>query len=94
MSTAIASIAALVPSLLLISLIALRDPKRLRNRPGVDSALARAVQWTPAKRRVATGLALLPAVPLIAVGAWPALLIWLGALLAIGWLWVNVLAPA
>ncbi|WP_428312315.1 hypothetical protein [Hydrocarboniphaga sp.] len=94
MSTMIAALAALLPSLLLLSLIALRDPKRLRSLPrgpGHDSR--RAAAWTRKQRRNATLIALLPAPLLIASGAWPALLIWLGALLTVAWLWVNCLAP-
>lgn len=95
MSTTIAAVAALLPSLLLLSLIALRDPKRLRSLPrGVSSSAAkRASAWSPKQRRNAALLALLPAPLLIAAGAWPALLIWLGALLAACWLWINWLAP-
>lgn len=94
MSTAAATIAALLPSLLLLSLIALRDPKRLRSQPrGSAQAARRASAWTPKQRRNATLIALLPAPLLIAFGAWPALLIWLGALLTAVWLWVNYLAP-
>jgi hypothetical protein len=94
MSTTVATLLSLLPSLLLLSLIALRDPKRLRSQPrGPGHATRHASVWTPKQRRSATMLALLPAPLLIAFGAWPALLLWLGALLTAVWLWVNYLAP-
>ncbi|MDB5970198.1 MAG: hypothetical protein JWQ90_2648 [Hydrocarboniphaga sp.] len=77
----------------MLALIALRDPKRLRSLPRTAPAMRRASAWTPRQRRIAVLIALSPAPLLIAAGAWPALLIWLGALLAGGWLWVNWLAP-
>jgi hypothetical protein len=93
MSTASAAVIALLPSLALLWLIAWRDPKRLRSLPRTASAAAPAKAWTRRQRRLATAVALLPAPLLIVAGAWPALLIWLGALLAGCWLWVIWLAP-
>jgi hypothetical protein len=71
MSTTVATLLSLLPSLLLLSLIALRDPKRLRSQPrGPGHATRHASVWTPKQRRSATMLALLPAPLLIAFGAW------------------------
>lgn len=92
MSPGLTAVAALLPSLLLLSLLAWRDPKRLRSLPR-SSASQRASAWTQRRRRIVTALSLLPGALLIATGAWPALLIWLGALLSCGWLWVMWLAP-
>lgn len=86
--TVIAACLALVVSLLSLLLIARRDPKRLRS-------LAAASLPTPmsarARRRLTLAV-LLPGVMLIVLGYWPAFLIWLGGLIASGWLMVQLLA--
>lgn len=86
MSTALAATLSILPSLLLLLWIALRDPKRLRSR-----RLA-TVPMTPPRRGALASLLLLPGVALIGLGQWPAFLIWLGAVLTCGWLLVQVLA--
>ena len=93
MSTAAAAMFALLPSLALLWLIAWRDPKRLRSLPRTPAAAKPVKAWTRPQRRLAAAASLLPAPLLIAAGAWPALLIWLGAVLAGCWLWVIWLAP-
>jgi hypothetical protein len=86
MSTALAAALAILPSLLLLLWIALRDPKRLRSR-----RLA-TVPMTPRRRAALASLLLLPGAGLIGLSQWPAFLIWLGAVLTCGWLLVQVLA--
>ncbi|MCX7069714.1 MAG: hypothetical protein NTW01_01795 [Gammaproteobacteria bacterium] len=87
--TATAAGIALLLSLLPLILIGYRDPKRLRSRRGG------AVATLPLARRprqLLTALVLAPGVLLIGSGLWPALLIWLGALIALGWALVLLLA--
>ena len=84
--TALALIPALIASLLPLLLLALRDPKRLR-----AGAIARSPH-TRRTRQALAAAALLPGAALIALGLWPALLIWLGAITVLGWLVVQSLA--
>lgn len=85
--TATAVIAALAASLLPLVLLARRDPKRLRAiRARLPSAHGRGA------RQALTAAVLLPGAVLIALGYWPAFMIWLGALIASGWLLVQLLA--
>lgn len=77
---------ALLPSIVLLVWIALRDPKRLRSRR------LRTVPLSSRARGVITVLMLLPGVVLIGLGQWPAFLIWFGAVLTAGWLLVQLLA--
>lgn len=85
--TALTVTLALIASLLPLVLLARRDPKRLRSLAVSDVA--------PHARRTRQALAavvLLPGVILIGLGYWPAFLIWLGGLAALGWLLVQLLA--
>lgn len=85
--TATAVTIALMVSLLPLSLIARHDPKRLRSitDAGVAPHRGRTRQWLAA-------CTLLPGVVLIGLSDWPAFLIWLGALVALGWALVQLLA--
>lgn len=85
--TAIAVTLALIASLVPLLLIAQRDPKRLRSIPpaGMQPMGVR-------PRQALTALTLLPGAVLIASSQWPALLIWLGGLIASGWILVQLLA--
>ena len=85
--TALAVTLALIASLLPLVLLARRDPKRLR------SIAANAVTpYANRTRQVLAVVVLLPGAILIGLGYWPAFLIWLGGLAALGWLLVQVLA--
>lgn len=66
--------------------LARRDPKRLRVL-GQRRAAA-----TPMARRLATLVVLTPGGILLFCGQWAELLIWLGAVLALGWLLTQIFA--
>lgn len=85
--TAIAIVVSLVVSLSPLWWLARHDPKRLRS--------IRMHQLKPhgrSTRRFYSVIVLLPGIVLIACGDWPAFLIWMGALIASGWLLVQLLA--
>jgi len=86
MTTALTATLAILPSLLLLLWVALRDPKRLRSRRSTT------VPMTPRRRGLLASLIFLPGAGLIGLSQWPAFLIWLGAVLTCGWLLVQVLA--
>ncbi|MDP3858945.1 MAG: hypothetical protein Q8Q73_14410 [Stagnimonas sp.] len=88
MSTLAASLLALLPSTVLLVLLALRDPKRLRNLPGNGQT-----PLTPGQRRALATLLPFPGLALGLFGQWPALLIWLGASCSLGWALTQWLAP-
>lgn len=77
---------ALAISLLPLILIALRDPKRLR------SLRDRRTPSSSNARRAMTAVVLLPGLALCVIGEWPAFLLWLGGVTAIGWIFVMWLA--
>lgn len=68
----------------LLVVLGLHDPKRLRNARQSDGASNRAPLPTTIRRALGW-LTLAPGVVLIALGAWWALVVWLGAFGAIGW---------
>lgn len=78
------SLAALLVSSLALLLLGVADPKR-RRVGGLPSSDAR--------RSLAIALAFAPGVALIAVGAWAALLIWIGGSAIVGWGIALLLAP-
>lgn len=80
-----AGLLALACSLLPILWLALRDPKRLRVSGG-DRQAALSMR----ARQVLALLSVLPGVVLVLLRDWPGLLVWAGALPALGW--VTVLA--
>lgn len=85
--TSIAVVVSLVVSLWPLLLLARHDPKRLRT--------IRHNQLKPHVRRTRqfySVIVLLPGFVLMARGDWPAFLIWMGALIASGWLLVQTLA--
>ena len=87
MSLTAAVTIALLASLAPLLLLAWRDPKRLR------SVAAHATRPLPApQRRALAAAVLLPGIALMALGHWPAFLIWLGAVCALGWAWVQWLS--
>lgn len=78
--TLIWALSAVVVSAALLAPLALRDPKRLRSlrttrRVAMGSTMRTALGYG----------SLLPGIATIAAGQWPAFLIWLGAVTAIGW---------
>ena len=87
-TTAIAVTLALLASLLPLLLLALGDPKRLRSLAIPSPSMPMGI----GARRALTLTVLLPGVVLITLGYWPAFLIWLGGLIASGWLVVQLLA--
>lgn len=85
--TAISVTLALMASLLPLVLLARRDPKRLRS-----SATHAVTPHASRTRQALAAAALLPGAILIGLAYWPAFLIWLGGLTALGWLLVQLLA--
>lgn len=75
-------------SLLPLILIALRDPKRLR------SLRDKRAPNSSGTRRALTAVVLLPGLALCVIGQWPAFLIWLGGVTALGWIFALWLARA
>lgn len=75
-------------SLLPLILIALRDPKRLR------SLRDKRAPSSSSTRRALTAVVVLPGLALCVIGQWPAFLIWLGSVTALGWIFVLWLARA
>lgn len=76
----------------LFALLALFDPKRLRNHPAHKRGQGR--QPLSANRRRALALlAFAPGVALLAFQLWAPFTVWLGVALVLGWLVVNLLAP-
>lgn len=93
MSTLPASLLAIAFSLILLTVLALRDPKRIRTSGFAVQASAP----TPLSRGARSALgwsSLLPGLALTAAGQWPALLIWLGACCSLGWALTQLFAPA
>lgn len=70
---------ALLPSMLAIALLALRDPKRLRHYRSSEQA------WPTSIRLAIKLLALLPGMVLLLSAQWPLLLIWLSLVCLFGW---------
>lgn len=85
--TATAVSIALIASLLPLLRLAQRDPKRLRS-----VAADAVVPHGSRTRQLLAGTVLLPGAVLMALAYWPAFLIWLGGLIASGWLMVQLLA--
>lgn len=88
MSTLSATLAALLPTVALLALLAWRDPKRLRSGGGAE---VRPLPRGP--RRLLGWLVPLPGLALALLGLWPALLIWLGLSGSLGWALTQALAP-
>lgn len=89
--TLLGSALALLVSLLALLPLAQGDPKRLRQAGFIASKLRQ-----PLRKRTQTLLRLLvlaPALPLMMLGLWAPLLIWLAALSAAGWSLALLLAP-
>lgn len=89
MSTLIASALALGGSALSLTVLALRDPKRLRNESSSHFK-----PLTRNQRRLLGWLVPVPGLVLVIIAAWPALLIWLGTSCSLGWALTQWLAPA
>jgi len=79
---------AILFSAAILLLIGRRDPKRLRAAAS-SSALA---PHTPAQRRTLAALALVPGVLLALAAQSAGFVIWLGAVVALGWLLTQALA--
>lgn len=80
------SLAALLVSAGALLLLGIADPKRRR-----VGGLRTVAPGRP--RHVGIALALLPGAALIVIGAWAALLIWIGGCTVIGWAITTALAP-
>ena len=79
-STLIWAASAIVVSAVLLTPLALRDPKRLRSL-----GATKRVAMASTMRTVLGYASLLPGIATIVAGQWPAFLIWLGTVTAIGW---------
>ena len=88
MSSGSLALVALMPSLVALTLLALRDPKRLRSRRSTQTAAS------PLQRRCLALLLAIPGLGLAITAQWPAFLVWLGLVTAGGWLLVLVLSRA
>ena len=87
----LASTLSILFSGVLLTLLGLSDPKRIRNMGhGADAAGVR-LTLSPAMRRSAGWLSLAPGVVLAGVGEWWAFFVWLGAATALGWTVAQVL---
>jgi hypothetical protein len=73
-ATSLGFLATLMSTICLVVLAAF-DPRRAPERAGAKGL-----------RRLATALAILPGVLLVAIGEWAAFLIWLGAIAVLGWI--------
>lgn len=93
MSTLSASLLAIAFSLILLIVLALRDPKRIRTS-GLAVQTSAPVPLSRGARRMLGWSSLLPGLALAAADQWPALLIWLGACCSLGWALTQWLAPA
>lgn len=82
-----AALFALAASLAPLLLLALRDPKRLRISGG-----DRETSLTTRARQALALLSLVPGAMLVLLRDWPGLLVWAGALPALGWLLVLTLS--
>lgn len=78
--TLIWALGAIGASAALLTPLALRDPKRLRSLRATPR-----VAMASTMRTVLGYGSLLPGIATIAAGQWPAFLIWLGAVTAVGW---------
>lgn len=85
--TTAAAALTLIASMVPLVLLARRDPKRLRS-----ITAAGATPYKLRTRQVLAVAALIPGVALIGLGYWPAFLIWMGGLIASGWILVQILA--
>jgi len=86
--TAGAAALALLISLVPLIVLGHRDPKRLRSRRAAAGAV---MPLGGRSRQGLTALVLAPGLVLGVTSLWPALLVWLGALIALGWLLVLLL---
>lgn len=86
------SLLSIVVSAVLLAVVAVRDPKRLRNAAhgGHGASLPRPL--SPMARRLCSWLILAPGVVLTALGEWWAFLVWFGSACALGWATAQVLA--
>ncbi|SEQ19796.1 hypothetical protein SAMN04488038_104254 [Solimonas aquatica] len=85
MSSAQLTLLCLLPSLVVLWLLASQDPKRRRS--------LRLPQRQPRLPRTpGVALLLLPGLLLGGFGQWPALLMWMGLTLSLGWLLTQLLA--
>lgn len=76
-------------SVALLAVLAARDPKRLRNHPGLRGT----TPHSKLRRRLLAYASVVPGVALIAYGELVAMTIWLGVVTTLGWLLVITLAP-
>lgn len=81
MSINLLALLLLLPCSGLLWLLAWRDPKRLRAH-----RITSRQPWRTRQRQKLGLLLFAPLLPLLMLGAWSAVLIWLGGLLILGWL--------
>jgi len=82
----VASLVTFAISAVILALLGVRDPKRLRNLKNGELPLSSGA------RRGLAGLVLAPGVVLACLGQWWAFFIWLGATCAAGWVTAQALA--
>lgn len=83
---------AILSSILALFALAMRDPKRLRTIMNAQSERYSSTPMSATMRRVLTGLVFLPGIVLVCLGDWWAALVWLGSVMAVGWVTARVLA--
>lgn len=86
------SLASIVFSSVLLGLLGVRDPKRVRHAARESSSTARPMLLPTPVRTLCGWLVIVPGVLLAAFGEWWAFLIWFGATPALGWLIAMLLA--
>jgi hypothetical protein len=90
----LASVLSIAVSGVLLALLGLRDPKRLRNAGHGSSGSHVAAPLAPSLRRAFGWLSLAPGVVLAVLGQWWAFFIWLGVVTALGWAVARGLAES
>ena len=88
----LASLLSILVSTVLLAIVGMRDPKRLRNAAHGNRGAPLPQPLSPAARRACSWLILAPGVALMMLGQWWAFCVWMGAATALGWATAHVLA--
>ncbi len=88
----LASVLSIVASAVLLVIVGMRDPKRLRSAEHGKHSASSTQPLSPAARKTCSWLVLAPGVVLAAMGQWWAFLVWIGSACALGWATAHVLA--
>jgi hypothetical protein len=88
----LASLISILVSAVLLVIVGMRDPKRLRSAGQEERGRQLPQPLSPAARRICSWLVLAPGVVLAAMGQWWAFLVWIGSACALGWATAHVLA--